>query len=126
MSTSFYPLREPITQLDLESDVFMELRVWTKDWPHIGTGNFSFRNEETQRRFLRMFADTDVDKPAMRTTWGGSERGTVVHDEAHLPDDTQLISEYGELVTVSKVLARAGAKRADGTPTELFGYEEKA
>lgn len=74
--------------------------------------------------FLTKYED-DGDCP-MRTHWGGSEVGSIVtENENNLPDEMIVISEYGDLLTVREVRARQGAKRKDGAPTELFGYEKE-
>ena len=76
-------------------------------------------------KYLLPFASKEPDdKCPMRSYWGGSERGSVVYANENLPDDTLLISSYGELLTVAQVKARNGARRQDSMPTELFGYEE--
>jgi len=64
------------------------------------------------------------DRCPLRTHWGGPGCGAVVtvHD-SELPDEAVVISEYGDLLTVGEVKARQGARRKDGWPTELFGYE---
>jgi len=122
MSTSYYRLREPITRICIKPDgsTDVTISIWTRyGW----RGDLMLLAEEA-RGFLHMFAERG-EPPALRTSWGGKDVGAVVHEETAEPlsDDTQLISEYGELLTAGQVRGRAGAKRADGMPTELFGYE---
>jgi hypothetical protein len=122
MSTSYYLLREPITSLriDFEDNLF-DVIVWVNGEE---VGRLTLSDGELNQ-VLRMFTG---DFEALHTHWGGKDIGTVVteHQDAGaiLDGTTQVISEYGELLTVGQVRARAGAKRADGMPTELFGYEE--
>ena len=123
MSTSYYRLRQPITYLRLEPGPGHDrLNVWVS---HGLAATFVIRPGDTPD-ILRMFAvmeEADNECP-LRTYWGGDEKGTVVVvNDGTLPDEAQVISERSELLTVAEVKSRAGAKRADGTPTELFGYE---
>ena len=82
----------------------------------------TLRNEEA-RGFILCFADKN--EPVMYAYWGGLEHGTVVITyEKGLLSEIQVISEYGELLTVAQVKAQRGAKRKNGVPTELLGYRE--
>ena len=122
MSTSYYRLKKPITHLRLtESPGHDRLTIWVN---HAMSGTLTLANRETQE-FLRLFAQYQEDaRCPLRTYWGGSDRGSVVTvNDDTLPDEMCVISEYGQLLTVAEVKARAGTKRSDGMPTELFGYE---
>ena len=121
MSTSFYRLKSPITHLRLEDTGGHDrLSIWVN---HAFVGTLTLAYRET-RSVIGLLADDD-DQCPLRTHWGGSERGAVVTvNDPDLPDEAVVISEYDELLTIAQVKARDGAKRADGMPTELFGYEE--
>lgn len=127
MSTSYYRLAEPFTSLRLE------------EWPghdrltvfesHANCGTLTMSRGHGRLVAMR-FASRDGDDSScpMRTHWGGADVGAVVdvnESGRGLADDITLISEYGDVLTVGEVKARAGARRADGWPTELFGYEKK-
>lgn len=120
MSTDYYLLEAPITNLRIEPrGTHADISLWVNDGK---AGTVTVRDSEVNE-FIRLFmSDFDV----LHTSWGGKSVGTIVRDEIGIPvdDATQVISEYGELLTAGQVRARAGAKRADGMPTELFGYEE--
>jgi len=125
MSTNYFRLREHITHLELsqlEGGVApFRLAVWVD---HRLAGILYLSGSVTGA-VVGMFAlpENDVQCP-MRTYYGGEDVGTVVIVNDHgLPDDAVVISQYGEIFTVAQVKSRAGAKRADGMPTELFGYE---
>ncbi len=120
MSTSYYRLKPPVTHLKLEAgEGHDRLRIWVN---HALAGVLTLRKEET-REFILGFADKN--KSVMHVYWGGPERGIVVHaKEANLLDGMIVIPEYGEFLTVAELNALNGAKRKDGMPTELFGYEE--
>jgi len=81
------------------------------------------------RRVALLFVQSLEDNVVpVRTHWGGSDVGTVVtvRDSAlKLPDETVVVSDYGEVLTIGQVKARRGARRRDGLPTELFGYEDE-
>ena len=78
------------------------------------------------RRIAILFANHEEDNECpLRTHWGGKERGAVVDvNDPTIPDEATVISEYGDVLTVAQVKARDGQHRADGYPTELFGYEQ--
>ena len=123
MSTLYYKLRKPITSI--KPTVLGEhtrVGIWAN---HAKTGELVFRNEEWKDAiWLFVEYEGDDSKVPMRTHWGG-DKGTVVTIHENLPDEQQLISEYGELLTVLEIKTRQGAKRKDSFPTELFGYENK-
>lgn len=122
MSTSYYPLRAPVTSLRPEiAGGHTHVGVWVN---HAKAGTLVVRNEEW-RELLGALRDENVPEDMiLRTIWGGSDIGTVVEDVPSLPGEQQVVSEYGELLKVEQVRAKAGAKRKNGMPTELFGYEE--
>ena len=122
MSTSYYKLREPFTHLELdpaEQPMTSRLQIWID---HTLSGMLLVPNLRVDD-ILRLFYD-DYNAAVMRTHWDGKDTGAVVTVKEELPDETVVISGYGELMTVAQVKARAGATRKDGMPTELFGYED--
>lgn len=120
MSTSYYGLAEPITHLRIEdsNQAHTRLSIWI-DHGHAGT--LTLPTHELAGVLLLL---CDESKCLLRTHWGGKVRGAVVTvDDEDVLDETLLISEYSELLTVAQVKARDGAKWSDGMPTKLFGYE---
>ena len=120
MSTSYYGLYKPLTCLRIEcsNQEHTRLSVWICGG-HAGTLTVP---TQTLKNFLMLFCSDH--NCLLRTHWGGKDRGSVVTVLHDAPDETIVISEYGQLLTVGQVKARDGAKRSDGMPTELFGYEE--
>jgi hypothetical protein len=125
MSTSYYHLSTPVTSVRPEiMGGHTHMGIWVN---HAKAGTLILRNEEWIG-FLRLLTNEEFDdsKAPMRTHWGGAEVGSIVtENENDLMDETQLVSEYGELLTVAEIRAFSGEKRADGLPTELFGHEGK-
>jgi hypothetical protein len=124
MSTSYYGLEGPFTSLRLEEgEKHDRLTIWEQG-ANCGTLVFS---KGIGRRIVLKFAEHGYDDvPPLRTHWGGKERGSVVTvNDSEMPDEATVISEYGDILTVGQVKARHGARRVDGHPTELFGYEVK-
>ena len=119
MSTSYYGLREPITHLRIDdsNQAHTKLSIWIA-LRHAGT--LTVPTPEL-KYFLFLLFDKDK-RPPLRTRGGAHGAIVTVHD-GDMPDEALAISEYGELLTVGQVKARDGAKRSDGMPTELFGYE---
>ena len=124
MSTSYYRLKPPVTHIRVEDKTpgHTKLVIWVN---HGLSGTLVLQTEEV-RDFLRILVLYEDDSGCpLRTHWGGPERGTIVTiNDNTLPDEAVVISQYGELLTVSEVKVRDGAKRKDGFPTELFGYED--
>ena len=116
MSTSYYDLVEGITSLHLEEGPAHDrLTVW-ENGANAGTLTLS---RGSGKWVARLFADRtgDIDCP-LRTHWGGSAVGSVVTENRRgLADDYCVVSEYGDVLTVGQVRARAGARRKDGMPT---------
>ena len=123
MSTSYCVPIEGVTNLRLtEGPVHDRLAIWIE---HGLAGELTVPSG-WGRRLVCLFSSDNYDdsQDAMRTHWGGSEVGSVVTDRAHLPGDVVLISEYGDVTTAGEVRLLDGAKRSDGMPTELFGYDK--
>ena len=124
MSTSYYRIAKPVSALQIHdnTDKLDTIEFWiageyagalTMDKHHV-------------KSFVRKFTEyTDDFHCPLRTHWGGRDRGAIVTvNDDEIADDDLVISEDGELLTVTQVKARDGAKRKDGFPTELFGYED--
>jgi hypothetical protein len=120
MSTSYYRLRPPVTHLRLESGGGHDrLSIWIDH----GLAGVLRLPKAATRDLLRAFILDEVDSECpLLTHWGGKAAVVTVNDGS-LPDETVVVSEYGELLTVAEVKVRDGAVRSDGMPTELFGYE---
>ena len=125
MSTHYYKLKQPLTSVRIlndESPTHKQISIWIKH----GLAGILTIPIDLISHFL--FCLYDQDGEVVYTSWGGKEKGSQVNfigDSRYLPDDMTLISEYGEVYTLKEVKAKQGAKRSDGMPTELFGYEEK-
>lgn len=125
MSTSYYRLKPPVTYLRIEDQgSHNKISVWVS---HGLSGALVVSKRETHA-IVDMFTLHEKDSQCpLRTHWAGASRGTVVTiNDDTLADEICVVSEYGELLTVGEVKARDGAKRSDGMPTELFGYEKAA
>lgn len=123
MSTSYYRLKQPITHLRIEdAGGHDKIKIWVD---HGLAGSLTVAKRDT-KEFVRLFVLYEEDNECpLRTHWGGKERGAVVTvNDDTLADESVVVSEYGELLTVADVKKRDGARREDGFPTELFGYEE--
>lgn len=123
MSTSYYRLAVPFTHLRVEEQggAHVRLTLWVN---HANAGALTLRTEELSDVLNAVFKYEEDNECPLRTHWGGADRGAVVTvNDPALPDEAIVRSEYGHLLTVAEVKARDGAKRADGYPTELFGYE---
>lgn len=119
MSTEYYKLRKPFTHLELDSTSGHScLKVWIG---HGLSGTLTVPNRHLVEVLRPVFLDY---LPVLHTHWGGKTKGSIVTIHEELADETVVLSEYGELMTVAQVKARAGTTRKDGMPTELFGYED--
>ena len=107
MSTSYYRLRPPITNLELDEGLYYDvLKVWINDSL---AGELALTEDEV-KEVIRCFALREADNECpLRAYWGGDEEGTVVYaNEDNLPDEMIVVSTYGEILTVGQVKARAG------------------
>jgi len=121
VSTSYYRLAPPITHLEVKDDGDHKIiGIWMR-----GEKVGELRVPECEvKRFAHLLYEWEDDvKCPLRTYWNGKESVVIVNDP-EMPDDAVVISEYGDILTVGKVKTRQGAKRSDGWPTELFGYED--
>jgi len=115
MSTSYYRLVEPFSNIKVIGNM---ITLRSNDRP----AGIILVPPEFVIQVVRLFRPYEEDDLApMRTHWGGKELGTVVTVNEVLADDITLISEYGEVLTVAQIKARAGVRRTDGFPTELVG-----
>ena len=121
MSTSYYRLAKPITHLKVETNgTRVKLGIWVND---LYTGELSINEHELSELILKFREDEGDDVCPARTHWGGTDVGTVVTIRG--PDEMQVISEYGDLLTIEDIRARAGyAKGAPDKYGELFGYKQ--
>ena len=125
MSTHYYRLKQPLTSIHIQTHDSPQHK-YVDIWVNHGLAGTLTIPKDLISHFL--FCLYDRDDEVVYTSWGGKEKGTQVNfigDSRYLPDDMTLISEYGEVFTLKEIKARQGAKRTDGMPTELFGYEEK-
>lgn len=117
-------MQSPITHLKLQraGKKNAKLFIWVN---HQLAGKLVLDKQEI-RQVLACFTLKEPDnKCPLRSYWGGDGVGTIVYaNEPDLPKEMQVISRYGELLTVAQVKARQGANRKDGLPTELLGFGE--
>ena len=126
MSTNYYRLKKPITFLKIESIITKnnlnhnELAIWiNRDY----AGNLVVPVSNLYD-ILQCFVDFD-NEPVLRTHWGGIDKGSIVTIKNNTLDDKEIVvSDYCNILTVKQVKDRNGAKRKNGLPTELFGYED--
>ena len=108
MSTSYYRMRPPVTDVRVEQGAaYSTVQIWLS---HALAGKMTVRDEEL-KDFLRLLFDNQQDdlRCAAHAYFGGDERGCVVTlNEPVLPDDAKVLSEYGELETIGSVRAWAG------------------
>jgi len=129
MGTSYYKLQEPITRIHIENhlpplDHLVQLLLWVEG-KEACAGELTL-TEEQAHTLVDCLLNRD-DTPAFHSHWGG-KLGTVVQEyegqEGPWPGDMTVVSEYRDIMTADQVRARQGAKREDGMPTELFGFED--
>jgi hypothetical protein len=106
MSTSYYRLAEPVTSLRAVTDgQHVRLTVFVN---HANAGTLTLREEET-RDFVRLLSISDDSLCAIRTHYGGDEKGCVVTENTPGMDPSlTLVSEYGEIVSVAEIRRLAG------------------
>ena len=123
MSTSYYAIAKPVSALKVHdnTDKLDTIEFWIAG-EYAGELTMDKRHTKS---FLQKFIEyTDDFQCPLHSHWGGADRGAIVIvNRSDIGDDEMVISEYGDLLTVAQVKARDGAKRKDGFPTELFGYE---
>ncbi len=122
MSTNYYNLKEPFTSVRILSEGNHDKITF---WSRHGNAGTLIVERGDGKLIIKMLINYNEDtKCPMRTHWGGKDIGAIVTENIpNLEDKRVLISEYGEIVTVKEIRNRKGAKRADGMPTELFGFE---
>lgn len=104
MSTAYYPLRDPITSIKVEEGPSHD-RV--SIWESGGLAGVLTVSKGAGSRIAFMLADTTDE--VLRTGWGGDSIGCVVYGRLKtLAPDLCVVSEYGEVMTVSEVAAMAG------------------
>ena len=106
MSTNYYHLREPITNLRMTPEG-LEVSIRGQV-----AGLLALEPEASSGEIALMFADEQGDdsRCPMRTLWGGTAQGCIVRENTRgLDPALVLVSEYGEIFTVAQVRAFAGA-----------------
>lgn len=103
MSTEYYALKKPITSIRLEiMGGHTHVDIWVN---HAKSGTLVFRNDEWKDA---IWLFKDVSTPPIRAFWGGTKRGCIVEEtNTSLPAEQQMVSESGELITVSQIRAKA-------------------
>ena len=110
MSTNYYRLRKPIASIEVADAAALFLSVTL----HMERGEVAILNVPASdwSALLLMFATCHTPSVIRYDRPGG---GMVVYvNDQGLSDDTQLISESGELTTLAEVRAKAGKAAADG------------
>lgn len=120
MSTNYYRLMEPIDRIEYKTD-FEPIDRGILDL-HIkeGLAGIVFHPRELMPTLLLMLADHEYPAPVLRAGRAGGGVDIIVHDPA-MTDETQLISEYGELVTLAEVRAKATRPPAVGPTWNEYG-----
>ena len=100
MSTCYYRLHQPITRIDTHKGMFKDstaFSVWANDtWMATLTISDEFK--------WYLLPDFKSGEIAFETHYGGKDMGRVVNDFAKdLPDDAQVISGSGEIVTLGEL-----------------------
>ena len=117
MSTEYYKLAEPITKVkrtELDNGS-IEIDIWVNGKCN---GRFTHLDDIDAIEIIKMLRD-EYANLVMQTLWGGRERGCLVYEYApDLKDDDCLISECGDIVTVAKVRAKAGAGKVDNSEAD--------
>ncbi len=110
MSTSYFMLAEPVTGIEITEAETINDMHWTRiDISGRFVGSLLLFKDDMPQ-FIRLFADRD--RLAARTVGVGNGKVSVGVSDESLPDDTVLISEYGDVVT----LANVKAKDTDSAP----------
>ena len=115
MSTNYYRLRPPITDLDLlAGEKYDILTVWINGGM---AGELALAKDEVSEMLDCFALVEDDNKCPLHSYWGGDERGCIVYSNCpELSDDTPVISAYHELLTVGEVKAKHGKGRKEEWP----------
>jgi hypothetical protein len=113
VSTSYYHLREPVTALKLRNHDDAELMHGAKDGGHTwidvdisghAAGSLRVRDEDVPGVLLMLSDRGGHDDVPVRTSWGGEGVGCQVTERVRgLDPNLQLVSEYGELMTLAEI-----------------------
>ena len=105
MSTEYYTLKEPITSIRPEiMGGHTHVGIWVN---HAKSGTLVFHNDEWKNA-IWLFVKKNVSEPPMRTFWGGIKDGCIVEEtDTSSPAEQQMVSEFGELITVGQIRAKA-------------------
>jgi hypothetical protein len=100
MSTDYYELKKPFTNIHVEVlGGHSHVGFWVN---YVNAGILVFRNEEWDEA-VHIFANRNVSVAPVHTHWGGRDKGVVVTEAKRLPSDKQLISASGLTITVGEV-----------------------
>lgn len=107
MSTSYYRIKKPFTSLRAEAIPgagYTDIGIWVN---HSKAGVIVVRNEEVKDALL-VFR-----RSVLSVFQSGIEGGHTIldYEDDDVEDDTQLISEYGELTTVAELKAKGAVER---------------
>ena len=95
MSIDYYPLREPITHVQLKKgNIYTELLIWLD---HEFAGLILCRDEGETRALLRALSATGRVAAVVRVTEAGRELTLLLPG---IQPDTLLVSAYGKLTTL--------------------------
>ena len=101
MGCTYRELHEPFTSIQVNTvGLHTKICLWAN-------GKLAGRLVMDQSEALD-FLDCLRGREIAHTSWGGDEKGTRVRILGSLPRSTQLISEYGDIVTMDKVLKMDG------------------
>lgn len=103
MSTEYYALKKPITSIRPKiMGGHTHVGIWVN---HAKSGTLLFRNDEWADA---IWLFVDKDESPMRTFWGAVKDGCIVKEtDASSPAEQQVVSEFGELITVGQIRAKA-------------------
>jgi len=108
VSTDYYPLKLPITSLSkCDQDEYNYVQLTIKVDGKF-CGNLYIKDDEADNIICMLRSDT----PVIHTSWGGELVGVIIKTlTAYVPNDMQLISEYGELTTLKELKDFASKQR---------------
>jgi len=103
MSTSYYHLREPVTALKLSPDDEGRTRLEVEVRGY-KAGSLLLDDHDVPGVLLMLSDSGRYDDVPVRTSWGGEGVGCQVTERVRgLDPNLQLVSEYGELMTLAEI-----------------------
>lgn len=105
MSTEYYALKKPITSIRPEiMGGHTHVGIWVN---HAKSGTLVFHNDEWKDA-IWLFVEKNVVTPPIHSFWGGTKDGCIVKEiDASSPVEQQMVNEFGELMTVGQIRAKA-------------------